>query len=111
MDILALIKLGVDLFKTWGVHGLLVGNLLVVLFLFWKLFKNHLAHLSVDVKNVHLEVNNVKDEVEKCKIEIAGDRKATAKLGERVSNIEGQLLERRVRIGAKTKKQPATKKK
>lgn len=98
----------VDLCNKFGTAGLVIFSILLNLYLFSKLFGNHLKHMSASILQVDGKITKVQSEVEHVKKEVAGDRKATAKLGERVANIEGQLVERRIHV--KTKKQIKRKK-
>lgn len=95
MDLFGFFKLCFDLFKSYGTFGIAVGQIILILYLFKKLFTNHLHHVNESIKNVHAEVSGVKADVEHVRKEVAEDRKATQKIGLRVAHIEGQLLERR----------------
>jgi len=58
-------------------YGLDVLQLAVIIFLFWKLFCNHLKHIAQDLKDAKEERKEIKDDVKV--------------LGERVSKVEGKL--------------------
>ena len=58
-------------------YGMDVVQIVIILSLFWKLFYNHLAHITESLKENNNSIKDVKVEVEDLK--------------QRVSNIEGQL--------------------
>lgn len=74
-----------------GVLGVVVILLGVVIFLFRKLFTNHLAHIHKDIKNVLSEVTETKDSLDKTNKKIDQIDAKQDQLGERVAKIEGRL--------------------
>lgn len=63
-----------SLFKDYGLDVTQIG---LIIFLFWKLFANHLKHLAKDITIVKSEVSEIKENQNNIK--------------ERVSYIEGQI--------------------
>ena len=59
-------------------YGLDVAQLGVTLYLFWKLFCNHLHHIAEDLKTIKEAEKEIKKEV--------------ILLGERVSKVEGRTF-------------------
>ena len=82
----SMIRIFVVLLERYGMDVLQIA---IILALFWKLFYNHLKHMTASLKENNNEIKNVKTEV--------------LGLRERISNVEGQLQVRN-RIIAKKKK-------
>ena len=71
----------VALFQEYGFDVAQVG---LILYCFWKLGTNHLAHLQVGIDKANKQINAVKRETHSM------DKKIGS-LTERVSHIEGKL--------------------
>lgn len=69
-----MLRVLMGLFAAYGLDVFTIG---LICFLFWKLFTNHLAHITQDLKANHTVIGQVK--------------KSIGKLNSRVSHIEGQL--------------------
>lgn len=65
-------------------YGMNVAQMGLMIFLFYKLYTNHLAHIHKDIKLT-------KNSVEQTNVKIEALDKKTDELGERVANIEGRL--------------------
>lgn len=74
-----------------GLSGVVIVLLGVVIFLFRKLFTNHLAHIQKDIKDVLSEVCSTKDSLDKTNKKIDQIDAKQDQLGERVAKIEGRL--------------------
>ncbi len=64
--------------------GMNIAQMGLMVFLFYKLYTNHLAHIHTDIKDTKKSVGETKEKID------ALDKK-TDELGERVANIEGRL--------------------
>lgn len=73
--------------KDYGVLGVTIAQLILICYFGWKLFTNHLKHIEDKIDGLGIGLNDVKKEIEK-------DRKVTNTLGQRISTIEGQLIEK-----------------
>lgn len=75
-----MLKIAYSLIRDYGYVGLQFTQLGVIIWCFYKLFTNHLAHMDE-------KIDSIEDKVE------MGNEKIN-KLDKRVSTIEGQLIER-----------------
>lgn len=71
-------------------YGMDVAQIAIILGLFWKLFYNHLNHITASLKANNDEIKGVKTEV--------------IDLKERVSNVEGRLEVRKRSLVKKRRK-------
>jgi len=69
------------LLKTFGVG---LTQTAVILYLLWKIANNHLAHIAKDIKDIALDVKEVKDELQSMKGQCVHSR-------ERIAKIEGKI--------------------
>lgn len=65
------------LIKDYGTFGAVLVSIGINGFLFWKLFTNHLRHMSVQIAKVDEKVDKINGEISPIK--------------ERVSKLEGML--------------------
>lgn len=65
-------------------YGMGVAQMGLTVFLFYKLYTNHLTHIHRDIKDTKSSVEQTNQKIEVL------DKK-TDELGERVANIEGRL--------------------
>lgn len=72
------------LIKDFGGFGVGLASIALNGFLFWKLFTNHLKHLTGDIQAVGTKVSIVDAKVD-------GLAKDQTSIKERVSNLEGRL--------------------
>ncbi len=82
-----MLRLFYMLLKDYGVLGVTIIQLILICYFGWKLFTNHLKHIEDKIDCLGLGLKEVKKEIEK-------DKRVTINLGQRISHIEGQLIEK-----------------
>jgi peptidoglycan hydrolase CwlO-like protein len=70
--------------KDFGVLGAVFASTGINIYLFYKLFTNHLKHLAIDISNVDNKIDKVDKKVDDVSKELVG-------VGNRVSKLEGMV--------------------
>lgn len=66
-----------NIIKDYGTFGAVISSTGINIYLFYKLFTNHLKHLADNISNVNNKITDIQKEISPLK--------------ERVSKIEGML--------------------
>ena len=72
-----MLKVAYEIIRDFGSLGIGIVQLGVICLLFWKLFTNHLKHITIQIQEVDSKVHDVQKEITPIK--------------ERISKIEGML--------------------
>lgn len=75
------IRVLLGLFSAYGLDVFQIG---LIVFLFWKLFTNHLAHIAGDLKSNKKAIIGIGTEVKNLRTSIND-------INERVARVEGRL--------------------
>ncbi len=76
-----ILRVLLGLFSTYGLDVFQIG---LIVFLFWKLFTNHLAHIAVDLHENNKAIDGIRTDVKHV-------RSSIHKVDKRVAHVEGQL--------------------
>ena len=76
-----MIRVFLGLLSNYGMDTVQIG---LIIFLFWKLFTNHLAHIE-------MHIGDNKKVLDKLNKDFGSFKRSVRKLESRVSHVEGQL--------------------